>query len=114
MATSPRSSSPACSSRNCAPSSACSADATSTGVKHLGDACFEVTGRLTVRGVTREITVPLRYAGSTVINRKERLRRRHPPRRHRLRRPRPAHRPRRPGTADPRSGVRPTTAGCCG
>ncbi|WP_220448181.1 YceI family protein [Nonomuraea diastatica] len=55
-------------------------------VKHVGDAGFEVTGQLTIRGVTREITIPLEFAGtavdvqgltragfegSTVINRKD-------------------------------------------
>ncbi|KAB8181514.1 polyisoprenoid-binding protein [Nonomuraea phyllanthi] len=59
---------------------------TSTGVKHVDEDAFEVTGRLTIRGVTREITIPLEFAGtavdaqgftragfegSTVINRKD-------------------------------------------
>ncbi|MFC5824223.1 YceI family protein [Nonomuraea insulae] len=59
---------------------------TSTGVKHVDDDAFEVTGQLTIRGVTREITFPLEFAGtavdaqgftragfegSTVINRKD-------------------------------------------
>ncbi|MER5646318.1 YceI family protein [Streptosporangium sp. NPDC002524] len=58
----------------------------STGVKQAGDDDFEVTGDLTIRGVSRQITVPLRYTGtavdiqgmtrvgfegSTVINRKD-------------------------------------------
>ncbi|MGW4471731.1 YceI family protein [Nonomuraea sp. NPDC004354] len=58
----------------------------STGVKHVGGDSFEVTGRLTIRGVTRQITIPLDYTGtavdaqgltrvgfegSTVINRKD-------------------------------------------
>ncbi|MFB4266149.1 YceI family protein [Nonomuraea sp. GTA35] len=59
---------------------------TSTGIKHVGGDGFEVTGDLTIRGVTREITIPLEYTGSatdvmglkrvgfeggTVINRKD-------------------------------------------
>jgi polyisoprenoid-binding protein YceI len=59
---------------------------TSTGVKHVDETSFEVTGELTIRGVTREITIPLEYTGnaldaqgltrvgfegSTVINRKD-------------------------------------------
>ncbi|MEU8380493.1 YceI family protein [Streptosporangium sp. NPDC048865] len=38
----------------------------STGVKHIGGDDFEVTGDLTIRGVSRQITVPLRYTGTAV------------------------------------------------
>ncbi|MEV0203053.1 YceI family protein [Nonomuraea sp. NPDC050691] len=38
----------------------------STGVKHVGGDSFEVTGELTIRGVTREVTIPLDYAGTAV------------------------------------------------
>ncbi|WP_433444011.1 YceI family protein [Nonomuraea sp. CA-141351] len=58
----------------------------STSVKHTGGDSFEVTGDLTIRGVTRQLTVPLDFTGtvidaqgltrigfegSTVINRKD-------------------------------------------
>ncbi|MFF0244741.1 YceI family protein [Streptosporangium sandarakinum] len=58
----------------------------STAVKHVDGDGFEVTGQLTIRGVTRQITFPLEYTGtavdaqgltrvgfegSTVINRKD-------------------------------------------
>ncbi|MDR8413578.1 YceI family protein [Nonomuraea sp. 3-1Str] len=39
---------------------------TSTGVKRIDDAAFEVTGPLTIRGITREITVPLEYTGTAI------------------------------------------------
>ncbi|MEV0162488.1 YceI family protein [Nonomuraea fuscirosea] len=39
---------------------------TSSAVKHVGDARFEVTGALTIRGVTREITVPIEFTGTAV------------------------------------------------
>lgn len=39
---------------------------TSTAVKHLGADGFEVTGRLAIRGVTREVTIPLDYAGTAI------------------------------------------------
>ncbi|MGW4791318.1 YceI family protein [Nonomuraea sp. NPDC004297] len=39
---------------------------TGTGVKHVGGDSFEVTGELSIRGVTREVTVPLDYTGSAV------------------------------------------------
>ncbi|MEV4013144.1 YceI family protein [Nonomuraea angiospora] len=57
-----------------------------TDVKHIGGDSFEVTGELTIRGVTRQVTVPLDYTGtaldaqgltrvgfegSTVINRRD-------------------------------------------
>jgi polyisoprenoid-binding protein YceI len=35
----------------------------STGVRQAGDDTFEVTGDLTVKGVTRPVTVPLTYEG---------------------------------------------------
>ncbi|SEG95366.1 YceI-like domain-containing protein [Nonomuraea solani] len=41
---------------------------TSTGVKHVGDAAFEVTGLLTICGVTREITIPLEFDVSAIKN----------------------------------------------
>jgi polyisoprenoid-binding protein YceI len=59
---------------------------TSTEIKQTGDNAFEVTGDLTVRGVTRQITIPLTFEGvaqdpfgntrvgfegSVVINRKD-------------------------------------------
>ncbi|NUT41219.1 MAG: YceI family protein [Thermoactinospora sp.] len=59
---------------------------TSTEVKHIIGNSFEVAGDLTIRGVTRQITIPLDYTGtavdaqgltrvgfegSTVINRKD-------------------------------------------
>ncbi len=37
---------------------------TSTSVKHDGGNDFEVTGDLTIRGVTKEITFPLEFTGS--------------------------------------------------
>ncbi|MET7337847.1 YceI family protein [Nonomuraea sp. NPDC005650] len=58
----------------------------SSSVKHAGGDSFEVTGDLTIRGVTRQIAIPLDYTGtaidaqgltrvgfegSTVINRKD-------------------------------------------
>ncbi|MEQ4726048.1 YceI family protein [Nonomuraea sp. B19D2] len=58
----------------------------STDIKHVGGDSFEVAGRLTIRGVTRQVTIPLDYTGtavdaqgltrvgfegSTVINRKD-------------------------------------------
>ncbi|MEV4170497.1 YceI family protein [Nonomuraea sp. NPDC049709] len=39
---------------------------TSTGVKHVGGDSFEVTGALTLHGVTRQVTVPLDYTGTSV------------------------------------------------
>ncbi|TDB72834.1 YceI family protein [Micromonospora sp. KC723] len=39
---------------------------TSTAVKHTGDDAFEVTGCLTIRGVTREITIPLDHTGVAI------------------------------------------------
>ncbi|MEV4115153.1 YceI family protein [Nonomuraea sp. NPDC049695] len=39
---------------------------TSTAVKHTGANGFEVTGRLTIRGVTREITIPIDYSGTAI------------------------------------------------
>ncbi|MEU6786337.1 YceI family protein [Nonomuraea angiospora] len=38
----------------------------STDVKHIGGDSFEVTGELTIRGVTRQITIPLDYTGTAV------------------------------------------------
>ncbi|MEU4536568.1 YceI family protein [Streptosporangium sp. NPDC023825] len=38
----------------------------STDVKHVGGDDFEVTGELTIRGVSRRITIPLRYTGTAV------------------------------------------------
>ncbi|MEV3984315.1 YceI family protein [Nonomuraea sp. NPDC049758] len=38
----------------------------STSVKHAGGDAFEVTGDLTIRGVTRQVTVPLDYTGTAV------------------------------------------------
>lgn len=35
----------------------------STGVKQTGDAAFDVTGDLTIRGVTRSVTVPFTFEG---------------------------------------------------
>jgi polyisoprenoid-binding protein YceI len=37
---------------------------TSTAIAHLGGNDFEVTGDLTIRGVTREITIPLEFQGA--------------------------------------------------
>ena len=37
---------------------------TSTGVKQSGDDTFEVTGDLTIKGVTNEITVPFEFEGA--------------------------------------------------
>ncbi|GAA2215342.1 YceI family protein [Nonomuraea monospora] len=39
---------------------------TSTAIKHAGGDGFEVTGDLTIRGVTREITIPLEYTGTAI------------------------------------------------
>lgn len=36
----------------------------STAIKHVGDTDFEVTGDLTIKGTTREITFPLEFTGS--------------------------------------------------
>jgi polyisoprenoid-binding protein YceI len=36
----------------------------STEIKHLGGNDFEVTGELTIKGVTRTVTVPVEYQGS--------------------------------------------------
>ncbi|GAA4414122.1 YceI family protein [Actinokineospora soli] len=36
----------------------------STAIKHLGGSDFEVTGDLTVRGVTKQVTLPLEFTGS--------------------------------------------------
>jgi polyisoprenoid-binding protein YceI len=36
----------------------------STSVKHVGEADFEVTGDLTIKGVTKSITLPLEYTGT--------------------------------------------------
>ncbi|MFC7640824.1 YceI family protein [Streptosporangium lutulentum] len=38
----------------------------STDVKHLHGDSFEITGELTIRGVTRRVTLPLDYTGTTV------------------------------------------------
>ncbi|MGV9386131.1 YceI family protein [Nonomuraea sp. NPDC003707] len=38
----------------------------STSVKHKGGDSFEVTGDLTIRGVTRQITIPLDCTGSAI------------------------------------------------
>jgi len=37
---------------------------TSTAIKHVGGADFEVTGELTIKGTTKSITFPLEYTGS--------------------------------------------------
>ncbi|MEV0234029.1 YceI family protein [Nonomuraea sp. NPDC050786] len=39
---------------------------TSTEIKHRDGDSFDVTGQLTIRGVTRRITVPLDYTGTAV------------------------------------------------
>jgi polyisoprenoid-binding protein YceI len=39
---------------------------TSTGVERTGDQTFELTGDLTIRGVTRSIAIPFEYQGSEV------------------------------------------------
>ncbi|WP_235995977.1 YceI family protein [Nonomuraea montanisoli] len=38
----------------------------STAVKHEGGDSFEVTGELTIRGVTRQVTIPLDHTGTAV------------------------------------------------
>lgn len=37
---------------------------TSTGIKHVGGADFEVSGDLTIKGTTKSITFPLEYTGA--------------------------------------------------
>jgi polyisoprenoid-binding protein YceI len=37
-----------------------------TAIEHLGGRAFAVTGDLTIKGVTRSITIPLEYEGSAV------------------------------------------------
>jgi polyisoprenoid-binding protein YceI len=37
---------------------------TSTDIKHVGGNDFEVTGELTIKGVTKTVTLPLEYQGS--------------------------------------------------
>jgi polyisoprenoid-binding protein YceI len=39
---------------------------TSTAVKHLGGEDFEVTGDLTIKGVTKQVTLPLEFQGSAL------------------------------------------------
>jgi polyisoprenoid-binding protein YceI len=39
---------------------------TSTAVKHVGGNDFEVTGDLTIKDVTKQITIPLEYQGSAI------------------------------------------------
>ncbi|MFI9780774.1 YceI family protein [Streptomyces sp. NPDC051956] len=39
---------------------------TSTAVKHTGGDDFEVTGDLTIRGITQPLTIPLEFTGSAV------------------------------------------------
>jgi polyisoprenoid-binding protein YceI len=38
----------------------------STAIEHLGGPQFAVTGQLTIKGVTRSITIPIEYEGSAV------------------------------------------------
>ncbi|SFW84048.1 YceI family protein [Amycolatopsis australiensis] len=37
---------------------------TSTGIKQTGDTSFDVTGDLTIKGVTRPVTIPFEFEGS--------------------------------------------------
>ena len=37
---------------------------TSTGVRQVGETTFEVTGDLTIKGVTNEITIPFEFEGA--------------------------------------------------
>jgi polyisoprenoid-binding protein YceI len=39
---------------------------TSAGVEPVGEDDFEVTGELVIRGVAREVTLPLRYTGTAI------------------------------------------------
>src|SRR6266566_2311730 len=43
----------------------------STGVRQVDDSTFEVTGDLTIKGVTNAITIPFSFEGSVTINRKD-------------------------------------------
>ncbi len=36
----------------------------STAIKHLGGNEFEVTGELTIKGVSKQVTIPLEYQGA--------------------------------------------------
>src|SRR5215213_947181 len=44
---------------------------TSTGIQQTGPTSVELTGELTVRGVTNTVTIPFEFEGAVVMNRKD-------------------------------------------